>query len=85
MSISSILIRKFGQKYDTSLNIAKFNMINTLYSEYFELDDIYKFWRFQQDISNKFDLSECINNPSYLDTKESYYKNNVKKIEKILE
>ena len=37
-----IFQRRFGEKYDTSLNIAKKNMINTLYSEYFELDTMYK-------------------------------------------
>ena len=57
-----IFQRRFGEKYDTSLNIAKNNMINTLYSEYFELDDIYK---------NPLNLTNLS-----LTLKEKYYGNN---------
>lgn len=57
-----IFQRRFGEKYDTSLNIAKNNMINTLYSEYFELDDIYK---------NPLNLTGLS-----LTLKEKYYGNN---------
>ena len=48
-----------------------------------ELYDIHNFWRFQQDISNKFDLSLCINDPDYLQAKYYFYRKNVKNIEKI--
>lgn len=57
-----IFQRRFGEKYDTSLNIAKNNMINTLYSEYFELDDMYK---------NPLNLTGLS-----LTLKEKYYGNN---------
>lgn len=40
-----------------------------------DMDKNWKWWRFYQNISHKFDLKRCIEDPEYLKTKPSYYQN----------
>lgn len=35
--------------------------------------DIFKYWKFQEDVSGKFDLMECVKNNKHLTTKPLYY------------
>lgn len=62
-----IFQRKFGIKYDISLNIAQKYMKNTLYSLYYEIDDLYKLNSSLTKLSLSLKDKYYSNSSSYID------------------
>ena len=57
---------------DDNLNVL--NYLNEKLYGTSSINDISKFWKLNEDITNKFDLNRCVNDTKYLNSKPDYYR-----------
>ncbi len=60
--------------------IQKATTLNEKHYQTSNLQDIWKYWRFNQNITGKFNLSNCLQDPNYFREKPGYYLKAVKSL-----